>query len=61
MVSDFIGRYPRVKVLALGFLVLIGAALVAEAFDWDFPKGYLYFALAFSAAVEWLNSRMPSR
>jgi predicted tellurium resistance membrane protein TerC len=60
-VGDFIGRHPRIKVLSLAFLLLIGAALIAEAFEWDFPKGYLYFALGFSAAVEWLNSRKPRR
>ncbi|HEX3914116.1 MAG TPA: TerC family protein [Steroidobacteraceae bacterium] len=57
-VSRFIDRYPTIKVLALGFLVLIGAALIAESLELDIPKGYLYFAMAFSAAVEWINIRL---
>ena len=55
IVSRFINRHPTLKVLALGFLLLIGASLVAQAFALDIPKGYLYFALAFSALVEALN------
>ena len=54
-VSTFIDRYPTIKMLALAFLVLVGAALVAESLDYEIPKGYLYFAMAFSAVVEWLN------
>jgi predicted tellurium resistance membrane protein TerC len=46
------------KVLALAFLVLIGAALVGEALDFEVPKGYLYFAMAFSVAVELVNIRL---
>jgi predicted tellurium resistance membrane protein TerC len=60
-VSHFIDRYPTIKILALAFLVLVGGALVAEALDWDFPHGYLYFAMAFSAVVEWLNIRLRKR
>jgi predicted tellurium resistance membrane protein TerC len=60
-VSAFIDRYPTIKVLALAFLVLVGAGLIAESLDLDLPKGYLYFAMAFSAAVEWLNIRLRRR
>jgi predicted tellurium resistance membrane protein TerC len=60
-VSRFIDRYPTIKVLALGFLVLVGAALIAESLELDVPKGYLYFAMAFSAAVEWINIRLRAR
>jgi predicted tellurium resistance membrane protein TerC len=57
-VSTFIDRYPTVKMLALAFLVLVGGALIAESMDLEVPKGYLYFAMAFSAVVEWLNMRL---
>jgi predicted tellurium resistance membrane protein TerC len=54
-VSRFINRFPTIKVLALAFLVLVGVALIAQSLDWEIPGGYLYFAMAFSAAVEWIN------
>jgi predicted tellurium resistance membrane protein TerC len=54
-VSAFIAAHPTTKMLALAFLVLIGAALVAEGFDFHFPRGYIYFAMAFAAAVETFN------
>lgn len=57
-VAAFIGRYPSMKVLALAFLVLIGAALLAEAFEFEVPKGYLYSAMAFAFAVELINIRL---
>jgi predicted tellurium resistance membrane protein TerC len=57
-VSAFIERYPTIKMLALAFLILIGVALVAEALDFEIPKGYLYFAMAFSVAVELVNIRL---
>ena len=60
-VSAFIEKHPTVKVLALSFLLLIGVALVAEAFDLHLPKGYIYFAMAFSLFVEMLNLRMRAR
>jgi predicted tellurium resistance membrane protein TerC len=60
-VSAFIDRYPTIKVLALAFLVLVGVALIAEALDWEIPKGYFYFAMAFSAVVEWINIRLRQR
>lgn len=57
-IAAFIGRHPSMKVLALAFLLLIGAALVGEALDFEVPKGYLYFAMAFSVAVELVNIRL---
>ncbi len=60
-VSRFIDRYPTIKVLALAFLVLVGAALIAESLELEIPPGYLYFAMAFAAAVEWINIRMRRR
>jgi predicted tellurium resistance membrane protein TerC len=60
-VSAFIERYPTIKVLALASLVLVGAALIAQSLDVEIPNGYLYFAMAFSAAVEWINIRMRRR
>lgn len=57
-IAAFVARYPSMKVLALAFLVLIGAALVAEALEFEVPKGYLYFAMAFSVVVELVNIRL---
>jgi predicted tellurium resistance membrane protein TerC len=57
-IAAFVARYPSMKVLALAFLVLIGAALVAEALEFEVPKGYLYFAMAFSVTVELVNIRL---
>jgi predicted tellurium resistance membrane protein TerC len=54
-VAAFIDRHPTTKMLALSFLLLIGAALVADAFHFHIPRGYIYFAMAFSAAVEVIN------
>jgi predicted tellurium resistance membrane protein TerC len=54
-VAAFIERHPTTKMLALSFLLLIGAALVADAFHFHIPRGYIYFAMAFSAAVEAIN------
>jgi predicted tellurium resistance membrane protein TerC len=54
-ISDFVNTHPTVKILALSFLLLIGVALVAEGFDQHIPKGYIYFAMAFSVMVELLN------
>jgi predicted tellurium resistance membrane protein TerC len=56
-VGAFIGRHPTLKVLALAFLILIGAALTAQALHFDIPKGYLYFAMGFATAVELVNIR----
>jgi predicted tellurium resistance membrane protein TerC len=57
-VGAFIERHPTIKVLALSFLILIGLALIAEALHFDIPKGYLYFAMAFSVTVEMINIRL---
>ncbi len=60
-VGGFIERYPTIKVLALASLVLVGAALIAQSLDFEIPNGYLCFAMAFSAAVEWINIRLRRR
>ncbi|MGB3616982.1 MAG: TerC family protein [Catalinimonas sp.] len=60
-VSDFVHRNPTIKMLALSFLILIGFLLVVEAFDTHVPKGYVYFAMAFSLLVELLNMRMRKK
>jgi predicted tellurium resistance membrane protein TerC len=57
-ISEFVERHPTVKMLALSFLLLIGVMLVADAFDQHIPKGYIYFAMAFSLFVELLNLRL---
>jgi predicted tellurium resistance membrane protein TerC len=57
-VSGFVEKHPTVKMLALSFLLLIGMSLVAESFDLHIPKGYIYFAMAFSLFVEVLNIRL---
>ena len=54
-VAEFINRHPTVKMLALSFLLLIGMALIADAAHFHIPRGYLYFAVAFSGLVEGLN------
>jgi Membrane protein TerC, possibly involved in tellurium resistance len=60
-ISDFVDRHPTIKMLALAFLILIGTALVGEGFGFHIPKGYIYFAMAFSVAVEMLNIRTRKR
>lgn len=57
-VSEFVERHPTVKMLALSFLLLIGVALIADGLNQHIPKGYIYFAMAFSVGVEMLNLRM---
>lgn len=54
-VSNYIKRHPSMEVLALGFLILIGFILLLEAFHYDIPKGYIYFAVAFSFTIELIN------
>jgi len=56
-IGEFVDRHPTVKMLALSFLVLVGVVLIAEGFGQHIPKGYIYFAMAFSVAVEMLNIR----
>ena len=60
-IGDFVDSHPSVKVLALAFLVMVGMALTAEAFDQAVPKGYIYAAMAFSLAVEALNIRARAK
>jgi predicted tellurium resistance membrane protein TerC len=60
-ISEFVDRHPTVKMLALAFLVLIGTNLVAEGLGQHIPKGYTYFAMAFSLLVEMLNLRMRAK
>jgi predicted tellurium resistance membrane protein TerC len=57
-ISAFIERHPTIKILALAFLILVGVVLVADAFHFEVPKGYLYFAMAFSVGVEMVNIRL---
>jgi predicted tellurium resistance membrane protein TerC len=57
-VGAFIERHPTIKILALAFLILVGVVLVAEGFHFEVPKGYLYFAMAFSVGVEMVNIRL---
>lgn len=60
-IGDFVDRHPTIKILALSFLVLVGVTLMAEGFDVEIPKGYIYFAMAFSVAVEMINIRMRKK
>ena len=60
-IGEFVDRHPSVKVLALAFLVMVGMALTAEAFDVHVPKGYIYAAMAFALTVEMLNLRARAR
>jgi predicted tellurium resistance membrane protein TerC len=57
-IGRFVSAHPTVKTLALSFLIMVGMALVADGLDFHVPKGYIYFAMAFSVAVEMLNLRM---
>lgn len=60
-ISRFVDAHPTVKMLALSFLILVGFTLMAEGLDVHVPKGYIYFAMAFSFAVEMLNIRLRDR
>jgi predicted tellurium resistance membrane protein TerC len=60
-IGEFVDRHPTVKMLALSFLILVGLALIAEGWDFHIPKGYIYFAMAFSVGVEMLNLRMRAK
>jgi predicted tellurium resistance membrane protein TerC len=60
-ISGFVNKHPTVKMLALSFLLLIGLMLLAEGFDQHIPKGYIYFAIAFSVFVEALNLRSKGK
>jgi len=60
-IHEFIERHPTIKMLALSFLILIGVALIGESLEFHIPKGYLYFAMAFSVGVEMINIRLRQR
>jgi len=60
-IGDFVDAHPTIKILALSFLIMVGVTLIVEGFDVHVPKGYIYFAMAFSVAVEMLNLRMRKR
>jgi predicted tellurium resistance membrane protein TerC len=60
-ISNFVERHPTVKMLALSFLIMIGLVLVADASGFHIPKGYIYFAMGFSVAVEMLNLRIHAK
>jgi len=60
-ISGFVDRHPTVKILALSFLLLIGVSLMADGLHQHIPKGYIYFAMAFSVFVEMVNLRVRSR
>jgi predicted tellurium resistance membrane protein TerC len=61
VVARFVDNHPTIRTLALAFLILIGMSLVAESLDFHVPKGYVYFAMAFSAGVEVINLQMSKR
>ncbi len=60
-IGDFVDAHPTIKILALSFLVVVGLTLMVEGFDVHVPKGYIYFAMAFSLGVEMLNIRMRKK
>ena len=60
-IGRFVSDHPTIKMLALAFLVVVGVVLIAEGFDQHVPKGYVYFAMAFSVSVEMLNLRLRKR
>ena len=60
-IGEFVDENPTIKILALSFLIMVGTALIAEGLDFHVPKGYIYFAMAFSIAVEMINIRLRER
>ncbi len=60
-ISDFVDEHPTIKMLALSFLILVGVTLLAESAGYEIPRGYIYFAMAFSVSVEVLNIRMRKK
>lgn len=60
-ISRFVNNHPAIKILALAFLILIGVALLGQGLDFDIPKGYIYFAMAFALVVEMVNIRLKTR
>jgi predicted tellurium resistance membrane protein TerC len=61
VISSFVERHPTFKMLALGFLLLVGVMLVAEGLHQHVPRGYIYFAMAFAVFIETLNMRMRAK
>jgi predicted tellurium resistance membrane protein TerC len=60
-IGDFVETHPTIKILALAFLILVGLTLILEGFGIHIPKGYIYFAMAFSVSVEFINLRMRKK
>ncbi len=60
-IGEFVENHPTIKILALSFLILVGVTLMVEGFDVHVPKGYIYFAMAFSVTVEMINIRMRKK
>jgi predicted tellurium resistance membrane protein TerC len=60
-IGDFVENHPTIKILALAFLILVGLTLILEGFGIHIPKGYIYFAMAFSVSVEFINLRMRKK
>jgi predicted tellurium resistance membrane protein TerC len=60
-IGEFVSNHPTIKMLALSFLVVVGVVLIAEGFEHHIPKGYVYFAMAFSVGVEMLNIRLRKK
>ncbi len=60
-IGEFVSNHPTIKMLALSFLVVVGIVLIAEGFAHHIPKGYIYFAMAFSVCVEMLNIRLRKK
>jgi predicted tellurium resistance membrane protein TerC len=60
-IGEFVSQHPTIKMLALSFLVVVGVVLIAEGFEHHIPKGYIYFAMAFSVCVEMLNIRLRKK
>lgn len=60
-IGDFVDAHPTIKILALSFLILVGVTLMIEGFDVHVPKGYIYFAMAFSCCVEMINIRLRKK
>jgi len=60
-IGDFVEENPTIKILALSFLIMVGVALIGEGFEFHIPRGYIYFSMAFSVAVEILNMKMRKK
>jgi len=60
-IGHFVSDHPTIKMLALSFLLVVGVALIADGLDTHVPKGYIYFAMAFSVVVEMLNIRLRKK